>query len=403
MSEGFDPFALAHDPFPAFARARTEGGFLYGRPPFPGFETSVYLFTHRLVEAALKHPRLLHVAAGAYEATVQSIAGQHLLGVMMRSVLCADPPRHAVFRRPLSQAMTPGRTAPLSDSLRSRALALSDRLSCIGRFDAVQDLAVPFAISALCQLLGISMPETAVLRTATEAMIGAIDLRRTDSAGDCLALEAHVEATLTARDVKPDGLVATMLAQEAAGFWTHDDVVVNILLMMFAGQQTVVDSFANALMALDAAPAQRELLEQGKVSWTNAAEELLRIGSPIIYAGARIAVEDLNLDGIAIKSGTAVIPVIASANRDTAVCPGGDELRLDAPGAAVMSFGTGIHVCLGRYLARAELAALLEGLFTTAPRWSLDRPSVRQRMSPMFRGLTSAQVNVAAGPSAFQT
>ncbi len=138
------------------------------------------------------------------------------------------------------------------------------------------------------------------------------------------------------------------------------------------------------------------------MNWTNAAEELLRIGSPIIYAGARIAAENLNLDGIKIKSGTAVVPVIASANRDAAVCPGGDELRLDAPGAAVMSFGTGIHVCLGRYLARAELAALLEGLFTKAPSWSLDRASVRQRMSPMFRGLTSAAVNVAAAPSALQ-
>ena len=396
MTEDFDPFSVGADPFPAFARARAQGGFLPGTPPFPGVESAVYLFTHRLVDCALKHPRVLHAPPGTYQAVLQSTAGQHLLRIMVQSLVCADPPRHGIFRRPLSQSMAPARTATHMEWLRSRALELVGNLSISGGFDAVQDLALPLAMGVLGRLLGIPMPDAAMLRTATDAMVGAIDLRRSDSMGDCHALEAHVAGSLASGNVEPDSIAAIMLAEEAAGLWEHEEVIVNIIFMMFAGQQTIIDAFGNALMALEAAPAQRAMLEQRKVSWTSAAEELLRISAPVNYAGVRIAAEDLEIVGFPVKCGMAVVPVISSANRDVAVWPAGDELRLDAPGSAAMAFGTGIHACVGRHLARAEMAALLEALFTAAPGWSLDRRSVRPRDSRLFRGLTRAPVKVGA-------
>jgi cytochrome P450 len=396
MIEYFDPFSVGNDPFPAFASARAQGGFLSGAPPFPGIESAVYLFTWRLVDSALKHPRLLHAPPGTYQAVLLSTAGQHLLKVMVQSLVCADPPRHGIFRRPISQSMVPARSAVLTASLRNRALELVTSLTRTGGFDAVQDVALPLAMGLLGRLLGIPMPDAAVLRKATDAMVRAIDLRRTDSMGECHALEAHVVTTLAAGNVESDSLVAVMLAEESAGLWEREEVIVNIIFMMFAGQQTIIDAFGNALLALEAAPAQRALLEQGKVSWTRAADELLRISAPVNYASVRIATEDLDLEGNTVKCGTAVVPVISSANRDTAIWPAGDQLRLDTPGSAAMAFGTGIHACVGRHLARAEMAALLEALFTAAPNWSLDPSGIRFRDSRLFRGLTQAPVKVGA-------
>ena len=117
------------------------------------------------------------------------------------------------------------------------------------------------------------------------------------------------------------------------------------------------------------------------------------------YAAVRIAAEDLELDGNALRAGTAVVPVMTSANRDTAVWPAGDALRLDAPGSAGLTFSAGIHSCIGRHLARIELASMLEALFAAAPRWKLDCGAVRRRDSLVFRGLTSAPVTVPVDKS----
>ena len=394
----FDPFVLDVNPFPAFAQARAEGGALSGAPPFPGVKSVIYLFTHRLVNAALKHPSLLHAPPGAYELVRQSLVEERAFALFTRSVLLADPPRHGVLRRPLSQAIAPSKRAALIESLPSEALKLATRLARDERFDAVRDFAVPFAVEVMGRLLGMPIPTPTVLKTATAAITRAIDLRRAPVNCDAESkmLEAEIERTLAAGDIEPDGLAAAMLEEEAAGRWERADVIANIYLLMFAGQETTIDAFGNALLELAAAPTQRALLDRRAVDWDFATEELLRLGTSVCYAGARIAAEDLHIDEVAVPAGTAVVPVLASANRDTAVWPAGDQLRLDTPRSAGLTFSTGLHMCLGKHLAHAEMAALLAALFTAAPSWRLDRTAVRRRDTRNFRGLTSAPVEVSA-------
>ncbi len=401
LAEMFDPFSLGDNPFPAFAEARAMGGILPGVPPYPNLGPTVYVFTHRLVECALRHPRLLHAPPGDYQLLADSLVepGQHLLSVLNRSLLMADPPRHGALRRPLNPAMTAADATALAAWIRNQAMEIATGLAAKGRFDSVGDFTVPLTVRVLERLLGISLPKPDLLQQATDAMVRVIDIHQTTGAEEqAYALETWISDEIAAGKVSPRGLVNIMLAQERAGLWTREDRTANVLLFLFAGQETVVDTFGNALMALDATPAQRALLDERKADWSAVADELLRFCAPVNYAAVRIAAEDVELDGIAIRAGTAVVPVLSSANRDSAVWPAGDELRLDAPGSAGLTFSAGIHTCMGRHLGRIELAALLEVLFTAAPGWKLDRSSVRRRDSLLFRGLTRAPVTVPVHP-----
>ncbi len=393
----FDPFAIVEDPFPAFAAARAAGGVLQGLPSYPDIPSALYLFRHSTVVAALRHPQLMQAPPGAYQAVRQSMVTQRVLALLTQSLLLADPPRHAPIRRLLAPPVSPGRARTLLAGQREEALALAKRLAAQRRFDAVTDLAAPLAVDLLGRLLGLELPPTRELKALTAAMVGAIDIRRgaiPESMNEaCRTLEAHYERAL-AKGAEPGGMAALMLAEVEAGRWPREELMANLVLMSLAGQETVVDAFGNVLRLLDAAPGQRALLERDGVDWAAAADELLRLGTSVLYAGTRIAAADLEIEGIAIPAGSAVASVISSAVRDSAACPWGDALRLDQPAVAVPTFGSGPHVCLGQHLARVEMATLLEALFTAAPGWRLDRAALRPRPAVAFRGLLSAPVDL---------
>ena len=225
-------------------------------------------------------------------------------------------------------------------------------------------------------------------------MAGAFDLRRENPAASSAEAyaecQAFVEDRLTRHAYRPDGMVAGMTREVAEGRWSREDMVANIVFMLFAGQETVVDAFGNAVVALDRFPAQRALLDSRAVDWNTAAAELLRYGASVQYAVARIAAQDIDLGGVRIASGQAVVPVLGSGNRDDAVFADGDSLDLTRAPAVSMTFGTGLHVCLGQHVARIEIAAMMEALFTRAPDWRLDAANAERRPSMSFHGMSTA-------------
>jgi len=390
MSAPFDPFALRGDPFPAYAAARRAGGALLGHPPFPEIENALYLFRHAQVVEALKHPQLLQAPPGTYEAVRQNLTSNRVWAVLVRSMLLADPPRHGGLRRPLALSMAPGRAAEIVEGMRAQARALLSDLAERGRFDAVADFATPLVVAVLGRMMGFPLPELRALKRATAEIAQALDLRRSPLSAEtneaCAWLEDEIEAALRRGSVEPGSLAAAMLAEEAAGRWDHADVIGNLVLVLLGGQETTIDAFGNILLLLESEPEQRRMLERGGIGWMQAAEELLRLGTSIHYAGARIAAADFELDGVAIAAGSAVVPVVASASRDSAVFPAGDSLDLASRPRGITTFGTGMHVCLGQHLARVEIAVLLETLFAGAPRWRIEPDGVRQRGLLLFRG-----------------
>ncbi|RAZ86627.1 hypothetical protein DPM33_27830 [Mesorhizobium hawassense] len=394
MAGLFDPFDLGDDPFPEFARRRDAGGGSWGKPPYPEVGEAFYVFSHALVSQALKHPLLLQAPPGAYQEVRRKISANPALDLLTRSILLSDPPRHMNLRRPLAGSLTFAAGRGLFDQLASRASALTQAAVEKPEFDAIVDIGLPLAFSGLERILGIDIDDPWRIGYDAKLMADALDMRiggiNEDANEACRRLEAWVSRAIESGAVRPNGISAQMLAEVDAGRWRRDDAVANIVFLLFAGQATVVDTFGNALVALANAPGQLSLLEQGEVSWSTAAEELLRFCSPVQYAGARIAAEDLPFGGVTIKAGQAVVPVLASANRDISVFPAGDRLDLQAGISSALAFGTGLHACLGQHVARVELAALLEALFTSAKGWHLDTSRILRRHSVLFHGLQTA-------------
>ncbi|MGX8011746.1 cytochrome P450 [Mesorhizobium sp. ORM8.1] len=390
----FDPFALDGDPFPEFARRRNAGAGSWGRPPYPEVGEAFYVFSHALVSQALKHPLLLQAPPGAYQEVRQKISANPALDLLTRSMLLSDPPRHMNLRRPLAGSLAFSAGRGLFDQLASRASQLVQAAAQKPEFDAVVDIGLPLAFSGLEQILGVDIDDPWRIGHDAKLMAYALDMRiggvNEDANEACRRLETWVLQAIERGAVHPNGISAQMLAEVEAGRWRRDDAVANIVFLLFAGQATVVDTFGNALLALANSPEQLSLLEQGDVSWSAAAEELLRFCAPVQYAGARIAAEDLLFGGAAIKAGQAVVPVLASASRDVSVFPAGDRLDLRAGNSSALAFGTGLHACLGQHLARVELAVLLEALFTRAKGWRLDASRVLRRPSVLFHGLQTA-------------
>lgn len=394
--ELFDPFVLGDNPFPEFARRRANGAAAWGEPPYPEAGHACYVFSHSLVSKALKHPSLLQAPPGAYESVRQKITLDFALDLLTKSMLLSDPPQHMRLRRPLGGLLASSSIAGLFDRLLATASELTRRSASKPEFDAIGDLAVPLSFSGLEQILGLNIEDPWLIggdaqrmATALEMRLGGIDPQANDA---CRRLQDWVSSAIDNGAVVPNGMTAQMLAEVDAGRWRREDAVANVVFLLFAGQATVVDTFGNALMALERFPEQRRLLEDGRVSWLSAAEELLRYCAPVHYAGARIAAEDLEFEGIVIQAGQAIVPVLASANRDASVFAAGDRLDLQSSVPSTLTFGTGLHVCLGQHLARLELAALLEALFTHAEGWRLDLPRVARRQSVLLYGLQTAPV-----------
>lgn len=395
MSATFDPFSIEGTPFQAFRAARLAGGLLPGPPAFPGLETTLYAFTHAGVAAALRDPSLLQAPPGTYDAVRQRLTAHRVLAVFAHALLLSDPPRHGRLRRPLAPLMTPAGLAPVLAGLPQAATALLAPLAKRGRLDAVRELAVPFSFEVLGRLLGFPLDEPAALKQATAQIARALDLRADDIPVEadeaCRFVEAAVERGL-AQEPAPGSLTAAMRAEVEAGRWSHEDMTANLTFLLFAGQETVVDTFGNTLQDLEAHPAERARLARGEVSWAQAADEAIRFGAPVLYAGARIAAQEITLAGRRYPPMTAVVPVLGSASRDESAVPNGERLDFTRRPTGNLAFGSGLHICLGLHLARAEIAALLQALFTLAPDWRLERAGVKARKTRLFRGLTDAPV-----------
>ncbi len=169
-----------------------------------------------------------------------------------------------------------------------------------------------------------------------------------------------------------------------------------MLLLFGAGFETTTNLIGNGLLALLDHPDQLQRLRDDRSLLPNAVEELLRWDSPVQLDGRR-ASEDLDVHGIALEAGSQVVTLLGAANRDPRAFDEPDTLDIGREPSPIMSFGAGIHFCLGAPLARAEGRVLFDRLLDRSPviepAWGDERP--RYRDSIVLRGLESLPVRFA--------
>ncbi|HEX2575628.1 MAG TPA: cytochrome P450 [Aquihabitans sp.] len=280
------------------------------------------------------------------------------------AILNIDPPDHTRLRKLVSKAFTPRAV----ERIRARAGELVDDIlddldGRDGPVDLVGELAFPLPFTVISEMLGMPEGDRDQLRSWSHTVTQALD--------PVLAFQ-HAEAIFAAIDQmnrviseaiawkrgRPDDddLLGALIAAEDHGDVLSDaELVDNVALLFLAGHETTVNLIGNGVHALLGHPDQRRRLIDDPSLDVNAVEELLRWDSPVQFS-RRIALEPIELRGHTIGPGEFVTTVLGSANRDPRKFgPDADRLDLGRPDAREhVSFGSGVHHCLGAALARLE-------------------------------------------------
>jgi cytochrome P450 len=207
------------------------------------------------------------------------------------------------------------------------------------------------------------------------------------------ALADYFRALLPERraNPQPDLLSGLLAAEEQGDKLTEPEVIAMCLLLFIAGHETTVNLIGNGLLALLLHPDQLARVQGDPTLIPNAIEELLRYDSPV-QRTARIAHTDIDLAGHQVAKGTMVVTALGAANRDPAQFAEPDRLDVTRRDIRHISFGYGIHFCLGAPLARVEGQIALGTLLRLAPGLTLAEPSPEWRESSVLRGLKRLRV-----------
>jgi cytochrome P450 len=279
-----------------------------------------------------------------------------------RAMLNVDPPDHTRLRRLVSKAFTPRVIEQLRPRVQELVDEALDRAAARGEMELVSELAFPLPFAVISELLGMPESDADQLREWSGTLVRSLEpvndpevIRAIAAAGE--AIQGFTKDVITWKRAHPaDDLLSALVAAEEHGDVLSDDELVDqVILLYVAGHETTVNLIGNGTLALLRHRSELEQLRDDPVLDAAAVEELLRYDPPVQMT-RRITVEDVEVRGRRIPTGTFVACVIASANRDEAQWgPDADRLDLDRPGAGNhLAFGGGIHYCLGAALARVE-------------------------------------------------
>jgi hypothetical protein len=210
------------------------------------------------------------------------------------------------------------------------------------------------------------------------------------NAGNMMAQMYFQQLFELRRKTPGDDLITQLLqAEEDGSKLSNEELTANIILLFGAGHETTVNLIGNGLLALHRNPDQLALLKSNPSLITNAIEEFLRYDSSVQMTG-RVTLEDIeDIGGRKIPKGESVLCLLGSANRDPAVYPDRpDRLDITRPNVRPLSFGGGIHFCLGAQLARIEAEVAISTLLRRLPELKLDdAENPRWRPTFVLRGL----------------
>jgi cytochrome P450 len=319
---------------------------------------------HAPVSALLSDRRL--VQGTHHVLTSQGLTEAPLVEWMNAIILTVEGADHTRLRRLYNKAFTPRAVEALRPLMRRVANELVDRFVDSGRVDIMAEFADPYPARIICELIGVPAQWHERFRGWANDLglaftyTAAANLERIESA--LAGLNTATAQLITAhRDNPGDDLLSALIAAESDGDrLSPAELQVTLTGLLFAGQDTTRHQLGRTLELFEAHPDQWALLAQRPDLAAAAVEEGLRC-APSTTATARIAATDLEVDGMHIPAGTFLTMVLASANTDPAAF-GPDADRFDITTtrpATALTFGAGIHHCLGSVLARIEMAEAL--------------------------------------------
>ncbi|HUO47160.1 MAG TPA: cytochrome P450 [Acidimicrobiia bacterium] len=396
----FDPAEIA-DPYPTY-RTLHESAPVLAQPLFHG----CVFVRHHDVRAILHDGRFSANRNSSTFVASLAAAGQLPLddgqNVFARTILSRDPPDHTRLRRLVSKAFTPSRVEALEPRVASLIDDLLDALPRAGTVDLMETFAYPFPVLVISELLGLPASDHENLKRWSDGVALLLDPFPTPDAvtrlqESIVELDRYLAVHFEDRRRHPgDDLISALVAARDGSDSLNDaELFSMVVLLLAAGHETTTNLLGNSVMALSRYPDQRRLFQSEPRLAANAVEELLRFDPPVQRTG-RVATVPLEVAGMELLPGDLAFLVLAAANHDPVVFSEPERLDLSRTNARDhVSFGHGIHHCLGAPLARLEARLGLTRLYQRFPHLEADLDSVTWRLSIVLRGPERLEVSLA--------
>jgi cytochrome P450 len=300
---------------------------------------------------------------------------------MSHWMLQQDPPDHTRLRGLVVKAFTARRVEDMRPRIQHIVDATLDRIIPHGKMDLIEDFAFRLPVTIICDMLGIPEEHREAFysgsrdggRLLDPVPMSPEEIKQGNAGNAMAAMYFHQLFELRRKQPGDDLTTQLVQAEEDGQKLTNEELTANIILLFGAGHETTVNLIGNGLLALHRNPDQLALLKANPALITNAIEEFLRYDSSVQLTG-RVALEDIeDLGGKRIPKGESVLCLLGSANHDPAVYPDQPErLDITRPNVKPLSFGGGIHFCLGAQLARIEAEIAISTLLRRIPDLRLD-------------------------------
>ncbi len=301
-----------------------------------------------------------------------------------RTFLDLDPPDHTRLRGLVSKAFTPRAVRELGPRIEGLVDELLDAVAGKDRIDLISEFAFPLPVIVIAEMLGVPAEDRARFREwsddialSVNPLLNSEQIERVQQATE--ELFDYFEGIIEQRRQAPqnDMISALLAAEEEGDRLTHEELLSTLMLLLVAGNETTRNLIGNGMLALLKSPAQLQRLRDHPELLDSAINELLRYDSPV-QIDSRNAIDDVEIGGKRISAGQRILAIVGAANRDPQVFANPDELDIGRDEVSHLSFGRGIHYCLGSPLA------ILEGriAFTSL----LERfSSIRLARDPVFK------------------
>jgi cytochrome P450 len=313
------------------------------------------------------------------------------------SMLSLDPPGHTRLRRLVSGAFTPRRVAGLRPFIESATARLLDEFPVEAGADFIEAFAFPLPIAVIGELLGVPKVDQAQFQHLAREWTQVLDVTtpRILARGDAAAADIRGYLTELAhqRRRRPQAdLLSALLSGEGDQRLTEDELLTMAALLFAAGFETATHLLGNGLVALTEHQVQLDLLRRSPGLAPNAVQELIRFDSSVQIA-RRIVLRDTVIAGMPVNAGQRLVVCLGAANHDPARFADPDTLDLVRADGGSMSFGGGIHYCLGASLARLEGQVAFPAVLKRFPELVVHGP-LRRRGGMTVRGFLRIPVSV---------
>jgi cytochrome P450 len=307
-------------------------------------------------------------------------SGQNASLLLAPTMLTTDPPDHERLRGPVARAFTPRSVHKLEGRMHDVARTLVAPLAGGEPFDVVADLAERLPVLVIAEMLGVGTADLDDFVEWSHGLLGALDLfgppeRREYAAACSKRLHDFFADEVRTRQHRAtdDDLIGRLVAANTDGQMSHEEMLSACVLLLLGGNETTTKLIINGVLALCRNPDQLARLAADPTLVPTAVDESLRYDTPVQGDG-RVATRDVELAGVDVPKGALVITLLGAANRDPAVFDEPERYDVGRTPNPVLSFGRGVHHCLGANLARLEARAALGELVRAVPSFGLADP-----------------------------